>query len=130
MAEMGLVGIPGSFVDEGTKRLRWHRMSDTQRSYQADLPGGGYLTAIVTRDAVSDGKPLWHISVSLWAGPGKPGSRYPTWDELKHAYYTLIPDDVPMVLVFPRRSTPKHCYVDIAPTCLHLWESTDATVDL
>jgi hypothetical protein len=59
---------------------------------------------------------------------GQP-DRCPTWDELKHAAYRLVPADVPLVLVFPRRSTPPELYVNIAEYCLHLWESEDETID-
>ena len=48
-------------------------------------------------------------------------TRYPSWDELKSAKYKLLPVDVPMSLEFPVRN-PKEGYLNVAQTCLHLWE--------
>jgi hypothetical protein len=116
-----LAGIPGSLSDEA-RRIRWIRhadMPDGARCYQAATPDGT-LAAIVSRDrAGKGGKPLWHLSVSH-RGPDDRPDRCPNWEELKHAAYRLIPEDVCLVLIFPRRSAP---YVNHYETCLHLWQS-------
>lgn len=77
-------------------------------------PGGtiwraGRITAVVSRD---DGH--WHVSVSH-------PSRYPTWDELASAKEKFCPDDVEMVMYFPRRAE----YVNHHQTTLHLWQAPD-----
>jgi hypothetical protein len=122
-------GIPGT-ISPKVARLRWIRQADFHdtRAYRADT-ADGYLLALVSRDAAGEGgKLLWHLSVSHKNGGGQ-FDRLPSWDELKHAAYRLVPADVPFVLIFPRRSTPAEAYVNIAETCLHLWESTEARID-
>lgn len=53
----------------------------------------------------------WHLSI---AHP----SRYPTWDEIAHARYKLVPGDVTMAMLLP----PMTEYVNFNPTCFHLWQ--------
>lgn len=116
--------IPGS----GTRGLTWKRGPDTElgRTYTAKVPDG-LLKAIVSRDPIPGWEQrLWHLSVSHDRADGKPG-RLPSYDELKAAKYQLLSEDVAMVLVFPRKSAP---YVDVYPTCLHLWESTETNIDI
>lgn len=121
-------GIPGT-IGEETKRIRWMRLegppaipgmpvSIYSRCYRADT-ADGFLIAMVSQDQCPEGL-LWHISVSHRDKANKP-DRCPTWDELKHAAYRLIQEDVALVLVFPKRSEP---YVDIHPTTLHLWQES------
>ena len=47
----------------------------------------------------------WHLSVSHAArrahGVPRAASRYPTWDELAHARYELLPDDIDVVMHLP-----------------------------
>lgn len=118
-------GIPGS-IGEDAKRIRWIRQPDhpSGRPYLAEV-ADGILVALVSHDEVRPGKRLWHVSVSHRDRSNKP-DRCPNWDELKHAAYRLIQADVPLVLIFPRRSAP---YVNNHPTTLHLWES-DKEIDL
>jgi hypothetical protein len=128
MAE-SLSGIPGTISDQA-KGIRWHRVPDHAGCvrYRADVTDG-FLMAMVSQDPVgAGGRPLWHISVSHRDVNSQP-DRCPNWDELKHAAYRLVPADVPLVLVFPRRSTPLELYVNIAEYCLHLWESEDSNID-
>jgi hypothetical protein len=118
--------IPGT-VAPAVARLRWVRKEDVNncRVYEVQAPDG-YLRALVSQDAAGPhGEILWHLSVTHWDHFKTP-DRCPTWDELKHARYTLIQADVPMVIIFPRRRAK---YVNIHDTCLHLWESLDTTVD-
>jgi hypothetical protein len=120
---VGLAGIPGTISSEA-KAIRWHRMPDAPagRVYAADV-ADGVLTAVVSQDAAGEsGRLLWHVSVSHRDREGRK-DRVPTWDELKHAAYRLVQADVPLVLIFPRRSTPAENYVNVHDTCLHLWEA-------
>lgn len=118
-------GMPGS-----TKGLRWTRVNhgtiiEGVKSYRANRPDGTFLVAMLGHEpAGPNGEPLWHISVSHRNKDGSPG-RCPTWEELKSAKYQLLPHDVDphMVLEFPKKSDD---YVDVHPTCLHLWECTEA----
>ncbi len=121
-----LAGIPGTLSPDVT-HLRWIRHDDKPagRTYRAETTTG-LLWAIVSRDPAGvGGRVIWHISISHRDRDGNP-NRVPTWDELKHAVYRLIPEDVCMVLIFPRRSAP---YVNVYDTCLHLWES-EKDIDL
>lgn len=116
-------GIPGTISDAAAK-LRWHRMEDHGgcRRYQADTDDG-FLIAMVGREPAGISEQLiWHLSVSHRDKNSQP-DRCPDWDELKHAAYRLVPADVPLVLIFPRRSKAgSGQYVDVMQTCLHLWE--------
>ena len=53
----------------------------------------------------------WHLSISHPA-------RYPTWDEIADARYTLVPDNVTMAMILP----PKAEYINLHPNCFHLHE--------
>lgn len=64
------------------------------------------LVVIVSKDAGA-----WHLSVSH-------PLRYPTWDEIKYLRYKYLPNDVTMAIILP----PKEDYVNLHPTCFHLWQ--------
>jgi hypothetical protein len=51
----------------------------------------------------------WHVSLSC-------ADRYPTWDEIKDARYSLAPDDVYMAMILP----PSAEYVNVHTNCFHL----------
>ena len=53
----------------------------------------------------------WHMSISR-------RTRYPSWDEIREARYTFIPDDITMVMVFP----PADEYINVHPNCFHLYQ--------
>lgn len=53
----------------------------------------------------------WHISISH-------ESRYPTWEEIKVARYSLIPEGVVMAMLLP----PKEEFVNLHPNCFHLYQ--------
>src|SRR5262245_56756431 len=104
--------MPGTFHPslQGLRWIRNLRVDGPARMYEAEAVDG-WLRAMVSRDPTTHGD-LWHISVSHWSRDRKP-DRCPTWDELKHAKFSLMPADVPMVLIFPRRAAP---YVNEHPT--------------
>lgn len=85
----------------------------------------GY-TAKAWRRTVKDGmlrvlvgeEPMgWHLSVSFSDDCGRP-TRYPTWDEIAHARYELLPAELDFVMHLP----PVGEYVAVHPTTFHLHE--------
>ena len=74
----------------------------------------GELTAIISLDGG-----LWHASVSHRASGKSP--RYPTWDELAHARYELLPSDIDVVMHLP----PPSEFVALHDTTFHLHELKD-----
>ena len=68
------------------------------------------MTVIVTIDPLEDGN-SWHMSISH-------KDRSPTYEELKLARYTFIPDEVVMAQLFP----PKKDFVNFDPHCHHLFQ--------
>jgi hypothetical protein len=88
---------------------------------RAGLPPGtpvrcyamGECSIIVTRDSDAGGRPAdpWHLSI---AHP----TRYPTWDEIARARYTLLPGVPWMAMYLP----PKSEYVNIHRNCFQLLE--------
>lgn len=44
--------------------------------------------------------------------------RLPSYEEIKHARYELIPNEVTMAQIFP----PKEEFVNVHEYCLHLYE--------
>lgn len=54
----------------------------------------------------------WHLSIST-------NYRYPSWDEIAHARYKLIPGDVHVGLPLP----PNKMYISFHDNCFHLHES-------
>ncbi len=64
---------------------------------------------------------LHHVSISC-------PNRYPTWDEMKFIVYSLVPADVGMHMMLPRRDAKpgtRDEYLDQHPWCLHWWETTE-----
>lgn len=72
----------------------------------------GHLTAIVAEEPAG-----WHLSISHRTNrtPPTPG-RYPTWDEITHARYELLPGDLDFVMHLP----PPGEYVAVHDTTFHL----------
>jgi hypothetical protein len=60
---------------------------------------------------------LWHLSISH-------PERYPTWDELADARYTLVPDQLTMAMLLP----PRDEYLNVHEHCFHLWQIEDRRV--
>jgi hypothetical protein len=73
----------------------------------------GECSIIVTRDVGAGGRPAdpWHLSIAHPA-------RYPTWDEIARARYTLLPDVAWMAMYLP----PKSEYINLHRNCFQLYE--------
>lgn len=56
-------------------------------------------------------RPYWHLSISCQ-------DRYPTWEEIKDARYSLLP----MGITFAQLLPPMNEFVNMHPNCFHLWE--------
>ncbi len=88
------------------------------RSFERAVHDGDLL-AVRSMDPPSFG---WHLSVSHAArrahGVQRAASRYPTWDELTHARYELLPPEIDVVMHLP----PPADYVAAHDTCFHLHE--------
>jgi len=74
------------------------------RVFQRNV-GDGRLTALVADEPVIG----WHLSISH-------PRRYPSWDEIAHARYSLLPADLDFVMHLP----PLDEYVAIHDNCFHL----------
>ncbi|MGL4300873.1 MAG: DUF7694 domain-containing protein [Candidatus Neomicrothrix subdominans] len=57
----------------------------------------------------------WHLSISFRDTRSRP-TRYPSWDEIAHARYELLPGDLDFVMHLP----PAGEYVAVHPTTFHL----------
>lgn len=86
----------------GVTAQRWHRRVHD-----------GVLTALIGEEP--DG---WHLSISHAPTNPKRSGRYPTWDEIAHARYGLLPDDVMFAMLLP----PQDEYVALHDTTFHLHE--------
>lgn len=72
----------------------------------------GSLLALRSREPHGRaGEMKLHVSVSH-------PTRYPKWDELVSARYSLMPGDMTVAQILP----PPAEYVNIHPNCFHLWE--------
>uniref|UniRef100_UPI003F49152D DUF7694 domain-containing protein n=1 Tax=Promicromonospora sp. CA-291202 TaxID=3240016 RepID=UPI003F49152D len=99
---------PGTSLDDASGMLWTQVPTFLGKAYAADVPDGT-LHAVVTHEPQG-----WHVSVSFSGAM----LRLPTWDELKDARYRFVPDRAHMAALLPPRAE----WVDIHPTCLHLWE--------
>lgn len=71
----------------------------------------GCRVIVSHEDRFNDGKKLWHLSISR-------SDRYPDWEEIKDARYSLLP----LGLTFAQILPPMNQYTNIHPNCFHLWE--------
>jgi hypothetical protein len=72
---------------------------------------GGNRVLVAQEDRFGNGSKLWHLSISRT-------DRYPGWDEIKDARYTLLPLGFTFALLLP----PPNEYVNVHPNCFHLWQ--------
>lgn len=80
----------------------------------------GLLQALAAHEPLGPaGTYRWHLSISHVTNhlPPRPG-RYPTWDEIAHARYELLPAELTFALLLP----PADEYVAVHPTTFHLHE--------
>ena len=77
------------------------------------VPGGRYFVSEDQKATVliSEDNGLMHLSISRH-------DRYPEWDEIKNAVYTLLPEEKTYAMYFP----PKSQFVNIHPNCFHVYE--------
>jgi hypothetical protein len=87
--EIGIPPATKALLEPGTRAFRM---------------GGCHI--LVSRQKVG-----WHLSVSH-------PERLPTWEEMRDARYTLVPDQATMVLLLP----PKSEYVNVHEFCLQMYE--------
>lgn len=80
----------------------------------------GSLRALVAQEPLGpDGELQWHMSISHATNHAPPRYvRYPTWDEIAHARYELLPADKTFAMLLP----PPSEYVAVHPTTFHLHE--------
>ena len=85
--------------------------------------GDGELRVIIDEEPMG-----WHLSIShakrSKKGQMSPG-RYPKWDEIAHARYEFLPDDIDVVMHLPREED----YVALHDTTFHLHEYPDRDFD-
>lgn len=80
--------------------------------------GDGTLYVFVSREPLGAAGALeWHLSISHRDHRGG-FRRYPSWDEIAHARYELLPPDLTFVMYLP----PAEEYVAVHPTTFHLHE--------
>jgi hypothetical protein len=105
---------PGTSIDH-TGGITWTRLfgriQEAIHAHEA-IVVDGVLHALATHEPQG-----WHLSVSFKPTNGNP-LRLPSWDELKDARYRFIPDRAHMAALLPPRAE----WMDLHPTCLHLWE--------
>jgi hypothetical protein len=79
----------------------------------------GHLSAFVTREPPGPGGVSeWHLSISHRTNEHPPkAGRYPTWDEIAHARYELLPADLTFAMFLP----PREQYVAVHDTTFHLY---------
>lgn len=79
----------------------------------------GALHVIVGVEPIGpDGAHEWHLSISHRPPTARRAPRYPTWDEITDARYSLLPDDRTFALLLP----PRGEYVAVHDTTFHLHE--------
>lgn len=105
---------PWRRVDPGQTGAALAAMGSESLSVHQRLVHDGHLTAVA---AIENGE--WHLSISHRTNhnPPRPG-RYPTWDEIAHARYELLPRDRTFAMLLP----PMDEYVAVHDTTFHLHE--------
>lgn len=90
----------------------WHEDGAMQ------LPGAiakryskGPCRVLISLEPQRKGAPKLHLSISC-------ADRYPTWEEIKDARYSLLP----MGLTFAQILPPLNEFVNVHPNCFHLWQ--------
>lgn len=91
----------------------------TRWKKRGEICGGLWYSWGDAKAVVSKEEDLWHVSVSL-------PRRYPTWEELKSAWYELVPnaENIAGAIILPRARD----YVNLHPNCFHIYELKDTEV--
>jgi hypothetical protein len=106
-----------------------NQRSPWERDPDHDLTMGD-IVAVAFRRRVHDGTlsafvaqepPGWHLSISHRPNSFRSAGRYPAWDEIAHARYELLPDDITVAMLLP----PPDEYVALHDTTFHLHEIDD-----
>lgn len=92
--------------DHGT-----HQMQYGSQTHVASLYTKGGCKVLVSHEDHGKGRMRWHLSISR-------EDRYPGWNEIKDARYSLMPDDITVAQILP----PAAEFVNIHSNCFHLWE--------
>lgn len=98
----------------GSNGWRYVKRHEFVPGYFASLYLKGECRVLVAQEqAMERGIELmrWHLSISCIA-------RYPTWDEIHDARYSLLADDLHMAMILP----PKSEHVNVHSNCFHLHE--------
>lgn len=75
----------------------------------------GECNVLVSQDELKERgiiRPRWHLSISH-------PQRYPSWDEIKKARYTLIAEEITMAMFLP----PPSQFINVHKNCFHLYET-------
>lgn len=106
------------------QRSPWER--DYEREHVVAVNGSLAVEVLVYRRRVSDGRLTalvshepagWHMSISHTGNSGRL-VRYPTWDEIAHGRYELLPGEITVAMFLP----PEDEYVALHDTTFHLHE--------
>lgn len=102
------------------QRSRWSRIDElaidgTTAAVHERRVHDGILRALVSLEPGG-----WHLSISHTSAGKRLASRYPSWDEIADARYTLLPLDITVVMFLP----PPEEYVALHATTFHLHELT------
>lgn len=101
------------WLREGTMQLDFGRLT-------AEIFSKGDCRVLISREKRPTGafvlpahldKWRYHLSISC-------ADRYPTWEEIKDARYSLLPHGLTFAQILP----PPKDWVNIHPNCFHLWE--------
>jgi hypothetical protein len=106
-------GWAESQIPDGVSLME-RRSAEMLRSTKTRLYDKGPCQVLVSqepRPKMGAVRNYWHLSISC-------RDRYPTWEEIKDARYSLLP----MGLTFAQILPPMNEFVNIHPNCFHLWE--------
>lgn len=105
--------------EESEPRIKAHGWRDLgvhtmPGGYPANLFTKGPCKVLVSSEGRTHGKTRWHLSISCQ-------TRYPGWEEIKDARYSLLPVGLTFAQILP----PLTEFINIHPNCFHLWEIDD-----
>ena len=106
-------------MSERVKAHGWRELGTVQLDLAAsgDQPARAFQKGpcrVLVGHEDHGGKLRWHLSISC-------SNRYPGWEEIKDARYSLLPVGLTFAQILP----PLTEYTNIHPNCFHLWEIDD-----